>query len=103
MLGVGADRIPAVADPRGASQRRAALAPDPDRRVWLLHRFRLEHHVSELDIASLEARVVFGPQLAEGIQILVGNRYALGQRRHTECLELLLHPAGADAEGQPPL
>ena len=101
VLRVGADRIPAVAEPRGAAQRRAALAADPDRRVRLLHRLGLEQHIGEFDVFAVEARIVLGPQLAAGHQILVGDRTALGEGRHAQRLELLLHPAGADAEGQP--
>src|SRR5215467_900713 len=47
VLRIDADRIPAVADPSDTAQDRAALAADPDRRVRLLHRFRLEQHVGE--------------------------------------------------------
>ena len=101
MLRVGADRIPGVADPRGAAQGRAALAADPNRWVGLLHRLRLEQDVGEFDVAAREARIVLGPQLTERIEIFVGDRAALGKRRYAERLELFLHPTRADAEGQP--
>src|SRR5882724_1215761 len=41
ILRVGTDRIPGIADPGSSSQRRTALASDPDRRMRLLHRLRL--------------------------------------------------------------
>src|SRR5216684_2387759 len=42
ILRVGTDRIPRIADAGSSSQRRTALASDPDRRMRLLHGLRLE-------------------------------------------------------------
>ena len=42
ILLVGADRIPSIAEAGRSPQRRAALAADPDRRVRLLDRLRIE-------------------------------------------------------------
>src|SRR6516162_1871107 len=65
VLRVGADRVPAIADPRGAAQCPATLAADPDGRIGLLHRLRLEQNIGEFDIATRKARVILGPQLDE--------------------------------------
>src|SRR6516165_7542410 len=100
MLRVGADRIPAVADAGGATQRRAAFTANPDRRVGLLRRLWLEADVGELDVTALEAWIVLGPQLAEGVQIFVGDHASLGEGRNPQRIELLTHPAGADAEDE---
>src|SRR5207248_471542 len=96
-LRVGADRVPGVAEPCGAAQRRAALAADPDRHP-LLHRTRLEKDVRELDVFAVEFGVLVAPQLAAGQQILVGDGAAFLERIGAERLEFLAAPAGADPE-----
>src|SRR5205823_6978020 len=60
---VGADRVPGVAEPGGAAQRRAALAADPNRDA-LLHRPRLEKDVREVRVLALEGRVFPGARHA---------------------------------------
>ena len=56
---VGADRIPGVAELGGAAQRRPALAADPDRRVRLLHRLRLEQQPVVLHIFAVDHAASF--------------------------------------------
>ena len=53
-LRVGTDRIPRIADAGSSSQRRTALASDPDRRIRLLHGLRLEADIGELDMLAVE-------------------------------------------------
>src|SRR5882672_1188482 len=100
VLVVGADRIPGIADARGAAQRRSRLAADPDRQ-GLLHRLGLQHDAVELGVAALEARRGLAPQHAEGVDVLVGHRAAFLERRRHHGVELGLQPAGADADDQP--
>jgi hypothetical protein len=100
--GVGADRVPAIAQPRGAAQRRAALAADPDRRVRLLHRLRLEADIAEADMLAREFGCRLRPERLAGHDVFVGHPTAGGEIRQLQRLELLLQPAGADAEGQAP-
>src|SRR5665213_4170707 len=95
--GVGADRIPAVAQLGAAPQRRVALAAAPDRHA-LLNRPRLKEDVREIDVFAAERGVFIGPQLAAGEQVFVGDRTALGERVGSDRLEFLAAPAGADAE-----
>src|SRR5206468_3821282 len=65
MLRIGADRVPAVAELRGAAHRRPALAADPQSGMRLLHRLGREQDVRKLDEAALEPRLRLGPQRAE--------------------------------------
>src|SRR6185437_6720 len=92
---VGADRIPAVAELRGAAQGRTAFAADPYRDP-LLYRARLEEHVGEFDVFAVERRVFVGPQLAAGEEVFVGDGAALVKRVGPERLELLAAPPCAD-------
>src|SRR3954470_8201755 len=56
ILRVGPDRIPGVAEARGPPQRRAALAPNPDRRMRLLNGFWIETDIGEFDVLAVEFR-----------------------------------------------
>ena len=78
---VGADRIPGIAEARGAAQRRPALAADPDRRMRLLHRLGREVDVVEAHVLAGEPRLVLGPQLEEGLDVFVGDLAARGRNR----------------------
>src|ERR1700751_812000 len=49
ILRVGANRIPGIAGAGSPSQRRTALAADPDRRMRLLHGLRLQSDIGESD------------------------------------------------------
>ena len=97
---VGADRIPGIAQLGGAAQRRPALAADPDRRMRLLHRLGVDQDVVEADVLARELRVRLGPELDEGLDVFVGDLAALREIGRLDRLELLLHPAGADAQHQ---
>src|SRR5262245_37974095 len=65
MGGIGADRVPGVTQRRGATQRRPALAADPDRRMRLLYRLGREHDVLEPYMIAGETRLVVAPELDE--------------------------------------
>ena len=69
----------------------------------LLHRLGRHDDVAEADIAALELRRVLGPELAERRHVFIGDGAALGKGRRAHGLEFLLHPAGADADGKPPV
>src|SRR6266850_2110072 len=102
MLVVGADRVPGGADAGRAAERAAALAADPAPRVRALARLGFQDDAVEARVAAAKAWRAFGPQHAEGVDILVGHRAALGERRADDGVELRLQPAGADADDQPP-
>src|SRR5207344_1344766 len=81
MLVVAADRIPEITDARGTAHRGAALAADPDRRIRPLDGLGLEHDAVEARVAPGKAWRGFGPQYAEGVDVLVGHRAAFGKGR----------------------
>ena len=60
----------------------------------------IEQHVGEAHVLAAIGGRVFGPQLAEGLEALVGDLAALLERGAQQ-LELLLHPARAGADDQP--
>src|SRR5207248_3282629 len=81
---------PAVAQARRAPDRHLGVAADPEGRVGLLDRLRLEFHALELEELALEARVFLGPELDHNAQVFVGAGAALGEG-HLQDLELALH------------
>ena len=101
ILRVGTDRIPGIADAGGSSQRRTALASDPDRRMRLLHGLRLETDIGESDMLAVELRRILGPEFNEGAHIFVGHCSTRIEVRRVDGLELLAHPARTDTQRQP--
>src|SRR5215471_2680175 len=97
---VGADGIPGISEASGPTQRRRALATDPDGWVRLLHRFGRERDVREAAVLALEGRIVAGPQLLEGADVLVADGTALVVGRRAQRLELLAHPAYPAADDE---
>src|SRR6266436_4080127 len=95
---VAADRIPGVAQSRGAAQCRRAFAADPYWRMRLLHGLGFEDDTVELGPIAVEPRRLFGPELAKRPQIFVGHGTAGGKRGRHRSVELCLEPAGADAD-----
>src|SRR5262249_4418523 len=94
------ERLPAVAEPRGPTNRRPAHAADHDR-DRPVHRLRRELHPAEARVLAVEARVVLGPQLAHDRDRLVAERAALGEDvAHRP--DLLLDRAYPHAQDQPP-
>ena len=87
--------------PRGAS--RAALAADPDRRMRLLQRLRIEDEPSNLRTGRRSAGVVLGPHRAERVHVLVGHRAAFGERRgDTASNSAFSQPAPMPTTSRPP-
>src|SRR5438128_2232028 len=86
---VAADRIPGVAQPRGAAQGRAAFAADPD--------------PIELDPASVDARRLLGPQYPEHPDIVVSHPAALGKGHRRHRVEFRIEqPAPMPTMSRPP-
>jgi hypothetical protein len=98
--GVGADRVPRVAERRGAAHGGRALAAHPDRRMRLLHGLRTKGDVVEPAVGAVELRPLLAPQFLPGGDILVGHPAAFLEGRRVDRLELLLEPARADADGE---
>ena len=94
----GAQRVPAVGIAGGAAQRGHAMAADPDRGVRLLHRQRLAAHGAEAVVLALVLDRAGGPELLENAHPFIGDRAAAGEWGGVQSLELLRHPADADAE-----
>ena len=93
---------PPVAERRGAADGRRTLAADPERRMGLLHRLGREFYVGELQVLTLELRVLVIPERDEGAQVLVGDGTTLVERsRHHQRTGLLTVPAYAEQDVQP--
>ena len=92
---------PAVAGSRGAPQRGPALAADQDRRPRLLERLGLERNGVEVEELPVVRHLGLGPQPLAHLDRLVDTP---ASRREVEADRppLLLEPAGADPELDPP-
>src|SRR6516162_3012041 len=101
ILRVGTDRIPRIANADSSSQRRTALASDPDRRMRLLHGLRLETDIGETDMLTVELRRIPRPEFNEGAHIFVRHCSTRIEVRRVDGLELLAHPARTDTQRQP--
>src|SRR6516162_5841483 len=101
ILRVGTDRIPRITDAGSTSQRRTALASDPDRRMRLLHGLRLETDIGETDMLTVELRRIPRPEFNEGAHIFVRHCSTRIEVRRVHGLELLAHPARTDTQRQP--
>ena len=62
-LGIGGNWVPAIGIAGGALQGAAALTPDPDGRMGVLHRFGEKIEIVKLTVLSLERRVRARPRL----------------------------------------
>src|SRR5713101_5254457 len=95
-LGIGGNGVPPIGIAGGALQGAAALTPDPDGRMGVLHGFGEKIEIVKLTVLSLERRVLARPQFFEDLQIFVRNRPTLRKRWQTEGCKLFAHPAYAD-------
>src|SRR5947208_1018328 len=68
---------PAVRIPGRALHCRLLAPRHPNRRVWLLHRRRLDRHPAKPSELAREGDVLLGPQLGDHLQCLVGPSAAL--------------------------
>src|SRR5215471_8998057 len=87
--GDGADRMPAVAMPGGAPQGGPRMAPDPDRRMRLLHREGLAADIGVAVEAAIEAGGRLRPQLLEDRNPLIGHRTPRSEGGAVQRFELL--------------
>ena len=78
------------------------MAADPDGRVGALRRFGQKAGAADVVMPSVKLRFVGSPQLLENLDVFVGDFAALGVGVQPQGLELLLHPAHAAAEDEPP-
>src|SRR4051812_39616840 len=85
-------RSPARPVLRAPSDRRLPPPADPDRRVRLLDRLRLEVDLVEAEPAALEARRLLGPELLDQLDRLVGVGAARLEVVEAERLHLLAVP-----------
>ena len=64
-LRVGANRVPAIAQPSGAAHGPAALAAYPDGRVGMLRGFRQEIDIGKAAVVAVEGWIVARPEFFE--------------------------------------
>ena len=93
--------VEGVAVAGDATERRVAVAADPDRHR-MGDRLRFEAHLRHVVELAGEARRRIGEERAEQLELLVGPLAAVVVG-HAEDLELLAHPPDADAEDHTPL
>ncbi len=99
--GDGADRVPAIAVPRGAPQRGLGVTADPDGRMRLLQREGFGANVViGIELAG-EAGGRLAPELFEDRDPFVRHGAAAVELGAVQCLEFLLQPAHADAQRDP--
>ena len=89
--------MPAVAQFTGAAQCLFAMAADPNRNGWLLHRLGQKNDIRETVVLAVEGWLLIGPKLSKGFDVFVGHSAPLAERRRFQVLEFLLHPAHAQA------
>src|SRR5437867_7694045 len=94
--------MPAVAVPGGAAQRGTAVATDPDRRMWLLHRLRQALDALEAVELAAERRRTLRPQRLEDAQVLVADGAAAVEVGGAEGGELLPRSEEHTSELQSP-
>ena len=99
--GDGADRVPAIAVPRGAAQRGAGVAADPYRGMRPLQREGFAADVGVAVELAGEAGGRSGPELLEDRDPFVGHRAAPVENGAVQGLEFLLQPADADPQRDP--
>src|SRR6267142_3796750 len=92
-----ADGMPAVAQFAGAAQCLFAMAADPNRNGWLLHRLGQKNDIRETVVLAVERWIFLGPKFSEGANVLIRHPAPLAERRRFQVLEFLLHPAHAQA------
>ena len=105
LLRAAARRVPHVRVQRGDPQRPLrARAADPDRRVGPLHRLRLGDRVLQLVVLALEGGARLRPQRPDDLHAFLQPVGSLVPRAELQPQHgvLVLRPAGADAELQPP-
>ena len=95
--------MPAVAQFAGAAQCLFAMATDPNRNGWLLHRLGEKNDVGEIAVLAAEGRIVFGPKFSERLDIFIRHPAPLAERRRFQIVELLLHPAYTQTHDHPAL
>src|SRR4029077_10289251 len=98
-----ADGMPTVAQFTGASQSLFAMAADPNRNAGLLHRLGQKNDVGKITVLAVEGRVLFSPELSEGLDIFICNPAPLVERRRFQVIELFFHPAYTQAHDYPAL
>jgi 3-hydroxyisobutyrate dehydrogenase-like beta-hydroxyacid dehydrogenase len=98
------DGVPLLGPPgHGAQRTLPAAAADRDRRVRLLHWFRLAPGLGEPDVAAGERGDGLAQQQHDGLDTLVEPVEPLPQGRQVDAVGVALHlvPPGAQAEFQP--
>src|SRR5439155_22336895 len=95
----GADAVPPAREAAGAPERTRAPPADDDGRMRPLARLRLEADAVEGGEPAGETRHLLGPEHADRLQVLVGDRAALLEG-NAERPELRLDIAAGEARDQ---
>src|SRR5262245_2911797 len=85
----GADRMPAVAMPGGASERGTGMPTDPDRWVRLLQRERFAADIGVAVETAIKAGGRLRPELLEDRDPFIGHRTARLEGGAVQRLEFL--------------
>src|SRR4029453_1953223 len=95
--GIGAHRMPAVAQARHPAQRGLAVTADPDGRMRLLHRRGQAPDGLEAIEFARERRGAFGPEPLHDADVLVAHAAPTIEVGRAERLEFLAQPTHPDA------
>src|ERR671923_940210 len=95
--------MPGVPETGRSANRLPAVAADPDRNRWFLHRFGQEHDVGKATILAVKGRIVAGPKFPKSFNIFVGDLATSFETRRLQCFEFFFHPTDAQADDDSPV